>query len=131
MVDGSRLRELRPGAELSDRYRLQRRLGRGGEAETWLATDRMSGAAVALKILNGPDSNRGALHREWQTSIRLVHPHIARAFEFHDDAAGAFYSLQYLEGPAAGVLAGAAPGAVLPVIAAIADALDVARRAAS
>lgn len=123
MSDRSGLRELRPGAELSDRYRLKRRLGRGGEAETWLAADRMSGAAVALKILNAPDANRGVLHREWQTSIRLVHPHIARAFEFHDDAAGAFYSLQYVEGPGAGVLAGAAPEAVLPVIAAIADAL--------
>lgn len=123
MSDRSGLRELRSGAELSDRYRLQRRLGRGGEAETWLASDRMTGAAVALKIQNVPDANRGMLHREWQTSIRLIHPHIARAFEFHDDAAGAFYSLQYIEGPGAGVLAGAAPSAVLPVIAAIADAL--------
>ncbi len=123
MSDRSGLRELRPGAELLDRYRLKRRLGRGGEAETWLAADRMTGAAVALKILNAPDGNRGVLHREWQTSIRLVHPHIARTFEFHDDAAGAFYSLQYVEGPAAGVLAGAAARAVLPVIAAIADAL--------
>ena len=123
MSDRSGLRELRPGAELLDRYRLKRRLGRGGEAETWLAADRMTGAAVALKILNAPDGNRGVLHREWQTSIRLVHPHIARTFEFHDDAAGAFYSLQYVEGPAAGVLAGAAATAVLPVIAAIADAL--------
>ena len=123
MSDRSGLRELRPGAELLDRYRLKRRLGRGGEAGIWLAADRVSGADVALKVLAGPDANRGALHREWQTSIRLVHPHIARAFEFHDDAAGAFYSLQYVEGPAAGVLAGAAPGAILPVIAAIADAL--------
>ncbi len=123
MSDPSGLRELRPGAELLDRYRLKRRLGRGGEAETWLAADRMTGASVALKILSDPGGNRGALHAEWQKAIRLVHPHIARVFEFHDDAAGAFYALQHVDGPTAAVLAGAAPGAVLPVIAAVADAL--------
>lgn len=123
MSDPCRGHALRPGAELLDRYRLKRRLGCGGEAEIWLAADGMTGASVALKILKGSGAKRGVLHREWQTSIRLVHPHIARAFEFHDDAAGAFYSLQYVDGPELGVLAGAAPGIVLPVIAAIADAL--------
>lgn len=123
MSDLCRWHALRPGAELLDRYRLKRRLGCGGEAEIWLAADGMTGASVALKILKGSGAKRGVLHREWQTSIRLVHPHIARAFEFHDDAAGAFYSQQYVDGPELGVLAGAAPGIVLPVIAAIADAL--------
>ena len=123
MSDPCRWHALRPGAELLDRYRLKRRLGCGGETEIWLAADGMTGASVALKILKGSGAGRGVLHREWQTSIRLVHPHIARAFEFHDDAAGACYSLQYVDGPELGVLAGAAPGIVLPVIAAIADAL--------
>ena len=123
MSDPCRWHALRPGAELLDRYRLKRRLGGGGETEIWLAADGMTGASVALKILKGSGARRGVLHREWQTSIRLVHPHIARAFEFHDDAAGACYSLQYVDGPELGVLAGAAPGIVLPVIAAIADAL--------
>ena len=119
----SALRELKSGTQLANRYTLVRQLGRGGIATTWLAADRMTGANVALKILPSADANRGALHGEWQTSIRLMHPHIVRVFEFHDDAAGAFYSLQPVEGPDASALAGAGVDAVLPVIAAIADAL--------
>ena len=90
----SALRDLKAGTQLANRYTLVRPLGRGGIAETWLASDRMTRANVALKILPSADANRGALHSEWQTSIRLMHPHIVRVFEFHDDAAGAFYSLQ-------------------------------------
>lgn len=117
------LRDLEPGTQLANRYSLVERLGRGGEAETWLATDRMTRSRVALKIHVSPEANRANLRREWQDSIRLMHPHIVRVFEFHDDAAGAFYSLQYIDGPDAGVLAGQSPDAVLPVVAAIADAL--------
>ena len=117
------LRKLETGTELANRYTLVRPLGRGGIAATWLAADRMTGANVALKILPNADANRGALHSEWQTSIRLMHPHIVRVFEFHDDAAGAFFSMQPIDGPDAGVLSGASPAAVLPVIAAVADAL--------
>ena len=40
--------ELKPGIQLAERYTLERRLGGGGEAETWLAQDRMTGAAVAF-----------------------------------------------------------------------------------
>jgi tetratricopeptide (TPR) repeat protein len=116
-------RDLKAGTELANRYTLIRPLGRGGIAAAWLAADRMTGANVALKILPNADANRGALHGEWQTSIRLMHPHIVRVFEFHDDAAGAFFSLQPIDGPDAGVLSGASPDAVLPVIAAVADAL--------
>lgn len=123
MNANSALRELKAGTQLANRYTLVRHLGRGGIAATWLAADRMTGANVALKILPSADANRGALHGEWQTSIRLMHPHIVRVFEFHDDAAGAFYSLQPVDGPDASVLAGAGLNAVLPVIAAIADAL--------
>ena len=116
-------RELKAGTELANRYTLIRPLGRGGIAATWLASDRMTGANVALKILPNADANRGALHGEWQTSIRLMHPHIIRVFEFHDDAAGAFFSMQPIDGSDVSILAGASPDAVLPVIAAIADAL--------
>ncbi len=117
------LRDLTPGTQLANRYSLVRKLGQGGEAETWLATDRMTRSEVALKIQVSPDANRARLHGEWQNSIRLMHPHIVRVFEYHDDAAGAFYSLQFIDGPDAGVLAGQAPDAVLPVLAAVADAL--------
>ncbi len=120
------MRELKRGARLADRYTLVRKLGGGRLAETWLADDRLTRASVALKIGIDADSGSDLLHREWQLSIRLVHPHIVRVFEFHDDEDGAFYSLQYVDGPDIGALGGAAVEDILPPVAAIADALSYA-----
>jgi tetratricopeptide (TPR) repeat protein len=122
MSDRKPARDLSVGARLANRYTLARRLGRGGAAETWLATDRITGAAVALKVLVDAHIGKDALRREWQLAIRMMHAHIVRAFEFHDDD-GAFYSLQFIDGPDIGVLAGASPADSLPPVALVADAL--------
>jgi len=122
MSDRKPARGLGVGTRLANRYTLARRLGRGGAAETWLATDRITRASVALKILVDDRIGADALRREWQLAIRLMHAHIVRAFEFHEDD-GAFYSLQFIDGPDIGVLAGAPPSDSLPPLALIADAL--------
>ena len=88
--------ELTKGSRLADRYTLERPLGRGGEASTWLARDRMTKASVALKIVSAPLSAR--LRDEWQANLRLMHAHIVRVFEFHEDQGAAFYSMQYVDG---------------------------------
>jgi tetratricopeptide (TPR) repeat protein len=119
------MRDLRKGIELANRYTLVRKLGSGGAAETWLARDRLTKSDVALKILASDKLSRDDFRREWQTSIRLVHAHIVRVFEFHDDVESEppFYSLQYLGGPDIGALTGAPVEDILPPVAAIADAL--------
>ncbi len=122
MSDRKPARDLSDGTRLANRYTLARRLGRGGAAETWLATDRITGASVALKILVDDRVGADALRREWQLAIRLMHAHIVRAFEFHDDD-GAFYSLQFIDGPDISVLAGVPVADSLPPVALIADAL--------
>jgi tetratricopeptide (TPR) repeat protein len=122
MSDRKPARSLSVGTRLANRYTLARRLGRGGAAETWLATDRITRASVALKILVDDRVGVDALRREWQLAIRLMHAHIVRAFEFHEDD-GAFYSLQFVDGPEIGVLAGASPAESLPPVALVADAL--------
>ena len=122
MSDRKPARDLSVGTRLANRYTLARRLGRGGAAETWLATDRITGASVALKILVDDRVGADALRREWQLAIRLMHAHIVRAFEFHEDD-GAFYSLQFIDGPDISVLAGAPLSDSLPPVAFIADAL--------
>ena len=66
--------ELTKGSRLADRYTLERQLGRGGEAATWLATDRMTRASVALKIV--PVAQASRLRDEWQANLRLMHAHI-------------------------------------------------------
>lgn len=115
--------ELSKGTQLAERYTLERPLGRGGEAQTWLATDRLTGAPVALKIAGGKPGDGQRLRTEWQTNIRLVHAHIARVFEFHGEQEPAFYSQQYIDGPDLGALSGRPAAEVLAPIGLIADAL--------
>ena len=115
--------ELRIGLLLAGRYTLRRELGGGGEGRTWLASDRMTGNSVALKIATPGERQAQMLRDEWQTSIRLMHAHIGRVFEFHDDADCAFYSRQYIDGPDIGALATAPLEHILPPIALVADAL--------
>jgi tetratricopeptide (TPR) repeat protein len=117
------MRDLRKGIELAGRYTLVRKLGAGGVAQTWLAKDRLTRASVALKILASERLSAGEFRNEWQTSLRLVHAHIVRVFEFHDEPGCCFYSLQYIDGPDIGVLAGAPLPHILAPMALIADAL--------
>lgn len=113
--------ELTKGSRLADRYTLERSLGRGGEAQTWVARDRMTNASVALKIV--PASLAGRLRDEWQANLRLMHAHIVRVFEFHEDQGAAFYSMQYVDGADLSALAGHALSDILPAIGLLADAL--------
>ncbi|HSD70240.1 MAG TPA: serine/threonine-protein kinase, partial [Woeseiaceae bacterium] len=121
------MRVLSEGTRLGDRYALLRRAGRGGMAEVWLARDRQSQSTVALKFLSGKYAGdaaaRDRLHREWRIGSRLMHAHIVRVFEFHDDPDGAYFSLQAIEGPDVSVLAGAGMDNALRPLGLIADAL--------
>jgi serine/threonine-protein kinase len=122
MSEKTPTRELTKGTRLANRYTLTRRLGEGGSAETWLATDRITRASVALKILVDDRISVEVLRREWQLAIRLMHAHIVRVFEFHDDDVP-FYSLQFIDGPDVSVLSGVPPAESLAPVGLIADAL--------
>jgi tetratricopeptide (TPR) repeat protein len=121
------MRVLKEGTRLAQRYTLIRRLGAGGMAEIWLASDRQTDSTVALKFLAAgfteKESYRDLLHREWRIGSNLMHAHIVRVFEFHDDPDGAFYSLQFISDVDLGVLCGKDAGDALPPIGLIADAL--------
>ncbi|NNL54847.1 MAG: protein kinase [Woeseia sp.] len=121
------MRQLTEGARLAARYSLQRPLGSGGTAVLWLAYDARSESPVALKFLaddwvNTPQ-RREEFHREWQIASRLMHAHIARVFEYHDEADGPFYAQQYLDGPSIAELAGQPLELLLRPIGFLADAL--------
>ncbi|MDH3274014.1 MAG: protein kinase [Gammaproteobacteria bacterium] len=117
------MQDLKQGTELANRYTLVRKLGAGGAAETWLASDKLTRASVALKILASDRLAPASFRKEWQTSIRLMHAHIVRVFEYHESSEVPFYSLQYVDGPDLSVLSGAPPGHILPAIGLVADAL--------
>ena len=115
--------ELSKGTRLAERYTLERQIGRGGEASIWLALDRLTRASVALKVVPSKGNAPQRLRDEWQTNLRLMHAHIARAFEFHEDQGVAFYSLQHVDGPDIASLSGHALADVLPPVGLVADAL--------
>ena len=121
------MRVLTEGTRLAQRYTLIRRLGAGGMAEVWLASDRQTDTRVALKFLaTGFTENpayRDLLHREWRIGSNLMHAHIVRVFEFHDDPDGAYYSLQFIGGVDLGVLSGQMPDEALRPVGLVADAL--------
>ena len=115
--------ELKQGTQLADRYTLVRRLGGDSETHTWLARDRLTRASVALKIADGDRQSSDKLRAEWQASIRLMHAHIVRAFEFHAEPEVAFFSQQFIDGPDFGVLAGLPVADVLGPVGLLVDAL--------
>ncbi|MFZ9053045.1 MAG: protein kinase domain-containing protein [Woeseiaceae bacterium] len=117
------MQDLQKGTELAKRYTLVRKLGSGGGSQTWLASDRMTRADVAIKILVDERRTPADLRHEWQTSIRLMHAHIVRVFEFNDDPECPFYTLQLIEGPDIGAMSGAPLEHLLPPLAFVADAL--------
>lgn len=121
------MRELTEGARLAGRYTLLGHAGSGGMAMLWRARDARSDAPVVLKFLAddlaGSTKQRELFHREWQIASRLMHPHIARVFEFHDDEAGPFYAQQFIDGPSIATLAGQSLEQLLRPIGLLADAL--------
>lgn len=101
------MQELREGIRLADRYALIKRIAAGGMAELWLAADDRADANVVLKFpsaeLLSSAGHRELFRKEWQTASRLMHAHIVRVFEYHDDERP-FYAQQHIDGPDIGAL---------------------------
>ena len=88
-------------AALSDRYTVERELGRGGTATVWLATDLRHDRPVALKVLNpelaaavGPER---FLH-EIRTTARLTHPHILPLLDSGEADGFLYCAMPYVAG---------------------------------
>jgi serine/threonine protein kinase/Flp pilus assembly protein TadD len=86
---------------LSDKYDIQRELGRGGMATVYLAQDRKHDRAVALKVLHpelssslGPDR----FLREIKVAARLNHPHILPLHDSGEAGGFLYYVMPYVEG---------------------------------
>jgi serine/threonine protein kinase/Flp pilus assembly protein TadD len=86
---------------LSDKYEIERELGRGGMATVYLARDRKHDRAVALKVLHpelssalGPDR----FLREIKVAARLNHPHILPLHDSGEANGFLYYVMPYVEG---------------------------------
>lgn len=86
---------------LSDRYRIEHEIGRGGMATVYLAHDVKHGRQVAIKVMTPEMSaaiGRERFLREIEIAARLNHPHIVPLFD--SGAAGdlLYYVMPYIAG---------------------------------
>lgn len=75
---GRREDEVAEGRTVLERYRIEQRLGEGGQSTAWLATDLRSGAHVVLKVLPAGGSKGSVMEREVRALARLDHPNLVR-----------------------------------------------------
>lgn len=100
-----------PGDEVAGRYRLEEIAGRGPMSEVWRAHDDTLERTVALKIL-APTADLERFQREARAVASLSHENVMRVFDYGEDAAGPFMSLEWLPN---GTLEDRLGGGKLPV----------------
>src|SRR5215212_9649789 len=88
-------------ADLAERYKFMRELGRGGMATVYLAHDLRHDRSVALKVLHpelaatlGPER----FQREIKLAARLQHPHILTVHDSGEAAGQLWYTMPYVDG---------------------------------
>ena len=93
-----------PGTLLvNDRYRLERRLGRGGMGAVYSATDEVLERAVAVKVIRTEQVAAADLaarfRHEARAAASFAHPHVVRIYDFGVDRAGRpFLVMELLDG---------------------------------
>ncbi len=88
--------------EVFSRYRVQRKLGRGGMGEVYLAEDPTLHRKVALKILPAAlqeDSvRRQRFVREAQIAAGVDHPYVCKIYEAGEFDGVAFIAMEFIDG---------------------------------
>ena len=88
-------------AELSERYHLERVLGRGGMATVYLARDLKHDRDVAIKVLQPEVTASVGVDRflaEIRTTGQLKHPHILPLFDSGSSGSLLFYVMPFIDG---------------------------------
>jgi len=90
------------GARLKDRYRLERRLGRGGMASVWLATDEVLEREVAVKVLADTISSDpeflARFRREARVAAGVSHPNLIGVYDYSEAAEQPYLVMEYVPG---------------------------------
>jgi serine/threonine protein kinase len=90
------------GIVLGGRYEVLRPLGAGGMGRVYKAHDRVLGEDVAVKILRPEFTRDPEMTRRFRSEIRLArkvsHRNVCRIFEYGEDDALCFISMEYIEG---------------------------------
>jgi hypothetical protein len=101
--DQQPLSTTRGSRTLNGRYRLERRLGRGGMATVYAATDDVLERQVAVKLIrddmHGPLDLDTRFRREARAAAGLAHPHVVRVYDFGvDQDLRSYLVMELLEG---------------------------------
>jgi hypothetical protein len=101
--DGRALTQTRGTLVLNERYRLDRRLGRGGMGTVYLAVDSVLDRRVAVKVIRegfaAPLDLAARFRREARVAAGFAHPHVVRVYDFGVDRGGRpFLVMELLEG---------------------------------
>jgi tRNA A-37 threonylcarbamoyl transferase component Bud32 len=100
--DGSPLARLQIPRMLSGRYRLLRRIGRGGMGTVYAATDDALARSVAVKVLREDlidETAEARFRSEAQLAASLVHPNVVTVFDFGVTESGRpFFVMELLDG---------------------------------
>src|SRR3712207_8671670 len=120
---------IQAGTILAERYKVVRPLGTGGMGTVYLADDEVLRRQVAVKRGHAaPDSESGRrMKREARLGATLRHPALVTVFDIAPDGDGPVLVMEYVPGEtlADGLKRGPlAPERALPVLRALADALD-------
>jgi serine/threonine-protein kinase len=86
---------------IGERFRVERRLGRGGMAAVYLAYDEALDRQVAVKILEslaGDADSRKRFLREARLAARLTHPNVVAVFDSGEDGGAPYIVMEYVEG---------------------------------
>ena len=91
------------GTTLSDRYRLQARIGAGGMSTVYRALDETLQRQVAVKLMNREvASDQGdqleRFRREARAVAQVSHPHIVGVIDAGEDEGRPYIVLEYVEG---------------------------------
>ena len=88
------------GAAISDRFVVERELGRGGMAIVYLARDLRHDREVAIKVLESHVAPTGAERflREIRIAARLTHPHVLGVYDSGESDQRLYYVMPYVAG---------------------------------
>jgi serine/threonine protein kinase len=82
---------------IAGRYRLEKRLGKGGMSEVWSALDLDLDRRVAVKLL-APHADRTRFGREARAAAALAHPNICTLYTYGETGDRPFMVFEYLPG---------------------------------
>lgn len=101
---------MRPGRVLHGRYRVEKRLGRGGMAETWRAADTSTNTAVVVKTPHPDWTDATSRGRSWAELLKrferegrlldeLDHPGIPRLLHRGGWPSDPYLVMEFIDGP--------------------------------